>query len=278
MSSRRTAQARPAPASAMALIVALCLMPLAAYAAAADEAKALAQSLFERPGGRDLTTIVRMELTEKGRNPRSRELVSYRWAKGRSESVTLIRFLEPKDIAGTGLLSVTNADGSNEQSLYLPALDRVRRIASDRKGGRFVGSDIYYEDLQERPPARDRHRLLGKEDIGGTTLTVLESVPVDPAESVYKKRVSLVDPQTLLVHRVDYFERDEAAPSKRWEMLASKLIQGYWTVTESRLTDLSTGHSTRLLVDAAKYDRKLPPQLFTPKALADETLEAEYRP
>ena len=219
-----------------------------------------------------------MELTEKGRPPRTRELISYRLAKGRGESATLIRFLEPKDIAGTGLLSVTSADGSNEQSLYLPAMDRVRRIASDRKGGRFVGSDIYYEDLQERLPSKDRHRLLGKEEIGATTLTVLESVPVDPAESVYKKRVSLVDPQTLLVHRIDYFERDESTPTKRWEMLASKRIQGYWTVTDSRLTDLGTGHSTRLVVDVVKYDRKLPAQLFTPKALADETLEAEYRP
>ena len=219
-----------------------------------------------------------MELTEKGRPPRTRELISYRLAKGRGESATLIRFLEPKDIAGTGLLSVTSADGSNEQSLYLPAMDRVRRIASDRKGGRFVGSDIYYEDLQERLPSKDRHRLLGKEEIGATTLTVLESVPVDPAESVYKKRVSLVDPQTLLVHRIDYFERDESTPTKRWEMLASKRIQGYWTVTDSRLTDLGTGHSTRLVVDGVKYDRKLPAQLFTPKALADETLEAEYRP
>lgn len=278
MFSRRIAQVRPAPARTVALMVALCLMPLAARAAEADDARALAQSLFDRPSGRDLTTVVRMELTEKGRSPRGRELVSYRLAKGRGESVTLIRFLEPKDIAGTGLLSVTNADGSNEQSLYLPALDRVRRIASDRKGGRFVGSDIYYEDLQERPPAKDRHRVLGKEDAGGTMLTVLESVPVDPAESVYKKRVSLVDPQTLLVHRIDYFQRDDNSPSKRWEMLASKRLQGYWTVTESRLTDLSTGHSTRLLVEAAKYDRKLPAQLFTPKALADETLEAEYRP
>lgn len=274
----RTASARSLLPFAVVLIVALSFAPLTAAAASPDDAKALAQSLFDRPAGRDLTTVVRMELTEKGRPPRSRELVSYRLARGRGESATLIRFLEPKDIAGTGLLSVTNADGSSEQSLYLPAMDRVRRIASDRKGGRFVGSDIYYEDLQERPPSKDRHRLLGKEEIGATTLTVLESIPVDPGESVYKKRVSLVDPQTLLVHRIDYFERDDGTPSKRWEMLASKRIQGYWTVTDSRLTDLGTGHSTRLVVDGVKYDRKLPAQLFTPKALADETLEAEYRP
>lgn len=35
----------------------------------------------------------------------------------------------------------------------------MRRISSDRKGGRFVGSDLYFKDLQERKPSKDRHRL-----------------------------------------------------------------------------------------------------------------------
>ncbi len=250
----------------------------AAQPALADDGLALAQTLFDRPSGRNLTALVRMDLTEKGRPPRTRELVSYRLSKGRSESISLIRFLEPRDVAGTGLLSLARADGSNEQSLYLPALDRVRRIASDRQGGRFVGSDIYYEDLQERQPSRDRHRLLGKETVNGVACDVLESVPADAADSVYKKRVSWIDTQTLLAHRVDYFERDEATPGKRWELLAHKRIQGYWTVTDSRVTDLNTGHSTRLTVEKAVYDRRLPAKLFTPQALADEALESEYRP
>jgi hypothetical protein len=246
--------------------------------AQADTGADLAQALFDRPAGRNLTALVRMELTEKGRPPRTRELVTYRWSKGKGESVSLIRFLEPKDVAGTGLLSLTRPDGASEQSLYLPGLDRVRRIASDRQGGRFVGSDIYYEDLQERQPARDRHRLLGKETVNGVACDVLESVPVDAADSVYRKRVSCIDTQTLLPQRVDYFERDETTPSKRWELLAHKRIQGYWTVTDSRVSDLNTGHSTRMTVDQAVYDRRLPAKLFTPQALADETLESEYRP
>lgn len=258
------------------------LLMFAALAAAkkayADPGAALAQAAFDRPTGRDLTAVVRMELTERGRAPRSRELITYRLSRGRGASVSLIRFLEPRDVAGTGLLSLSKADGSSEQSLYLPGLDRVRRIASDRQGGRFVGSDIYYEDLHERQPAKDRHRLLGKETVNGVACEVLESVPADTANSVYQKRVSWIDTQTLLPQRVDYFERDDTTPGKRWELLASKRIQGYWTVTDSRVTDLKTGHSTRMTVEQAVYDRRLPAKLFTPQALADEALESEYRP
>ena len=251
---------------------------LIAQSTFANDGLALAEAVNGRAVGGDFTSVGRMELTEKGKSPRARQLVTYRLDHGRGAKLTLIRFLEPRDVAGTGLLSVGKADGSNEQSLYLPGLDRVRRIASDRQGGRFVGSDIYYEDLQERQPARDRHRLIGKETVNGVACAVLESVPADPADSVYKRRVSWIDTQTLLAHRVDYFERYETTPSKRWELLAHKRIQGYWTVTDSRVTDLNTGHSTRMTVDQAVYDRRLPAKLFTPQALADEALESEYRP
>jgi hypothetical protein len=246
--------------------------------ALADEAADLAQRVYDRPNGRDLTTLGRMVLTEKGRAPRIREIVTYRLDKSGGETANLIRFLDPEDIAGTGLLSIDKADGSTDQWLYLPALDRVRRISSDRKGGRFVGSDLYFEDLQERKPTKDRHRLLGKQTENGILCEVLESLPLDEDDSVYRKRISWVDPATAIVQRVDYFEKDANTPSKRWLLRNKKRNQGYWTLTDSRMIDLTSGHETRMVVDAALYDQKLPAKLFTSQALADESLESEYRP
>jgi hypothetical protein len=259
------------------LFVVACGFVLASPALA-DEASDLAQRVYDRPNGRDLTTLGRMVLTEKGRAPRIREIVTYRLDKSGGETANLIRFLDPEDIAGTGLLSIDKADGSTDQWLYLPALDRVRRISSDRKGGRFVGSDLYFEDLQERKPTKDRHRLLGKQTENGILCEVLESVPLDEDDSVYRKRISWVDPATAIVQRVDYFEKDPNTPSKRWLLRNKKRNQGYWTLTDSRMIDLGSGHETRMVVDAALYDQKLPAKLFTSQALADESLESEYRP
>ena len=259
------------------LFVVACGFVLASPALA-DEASDLAQRVYDRPNGRDLTTLGRMVLTEKGRAPRIREIVTYRLDKSGGETANLIRFLDPEDIAGTGLLSIDKADGSTDQWLYLPALDRVRRISSDRKGGRFVGSDLYFEDLQERKPTKDRHRLLGKQTENGILCEVLESVPLDEDDSVYRKRISWVDPATAIVQRVDYFEKDANTPSKRWLLRNKKRNQGYWTLTDSRMIDLGSGHETRMVVDAALYDQKLPAKLFTSQALADESLESEYRP
>ena len=257
--------------------LALALL-LSAPGARADEASDLAQRVYDRPNGRDLTTLGRMVLTEKGRAPRIREIVTYRLDKSGGETANLIRFLDPEDIAGTGLLSIDKADGNSDQWLYLPALDRVRRISSDRKSGRFVGSDLYFEDLQERKPSKDRHRILGKQNENGILCDVYESLPRDPDNSAYLKRISWVDPSTAILQRVDYFEDDLNKPSKRWLLRGKKRNQGYWTLTDSRMIDLSSGHETRLVVDVALYDQKLPAKLFTSQALADESLESEYRP
>lgn len=256
----------------------LGLSALAGAAVASDEAARLAQQVHERPAGRDVAIASRMELLDKSGSKRVRELVSFRLERGKNDYANLVRFLNPPDIAGVGLLSLDKADGTNEQWLYLPELDRVRRIAGDRKGGRFVGSDLYYEDLQTRQPASDTHRLLGREVVMGVPCELLESTPVDAANSVYRKRVAWVDAATATVMRVDYFERSESTVSKRWTMLARKEVQGYMTVMDSKTVDLATGHETRLRSDAVRYDRKLPARLFTPQALADESLEARYRP
>ncbi len=263
-----------------AIVLLLVVLPGFGFAAPAlaDEAGDLAQRVHDRPNGRDLTTLGRMVLSEKGHAPRIREIVTYRLDKSGGETANLIRFLDPEDIAGTGLLSVDKADGSTDQWLYLPALDRVRRISSDRKGGRFVGSDLYYEDLQSRDPDEDRHRLLGRQTENGVLCEVLESVPVKSENSVYRKRISWIDPQNLLIQRVDYFEKNNRTPGKRWLLRSKKRIDGYWTVTDSRVIDLRSGHETRLVIDVALYDQKLPASLFTPQALADENLESEFRP
>ncbi|MDO9221177.1 MAG: outer membrane lipoprotein-sorting protein [Thiobacillus sp.] len=267
------------PVSLLHLIRTLMLtLLLATSAAHADEASSLAQRVHDRPNGSDLVTLGRMVLTEKGRAPRIREIVTYRLDKANGETANLIRFLDPEDIAGTGLLSIDQANGSTDQWLYLPALDRVRRISSDRKGGRFVGSDLYFEDLQERKPAEDRHRLLGKQTENGILCEVLESTPVDADNSVYRKRILWVDPATAIVQRTDYFEKDPNTPSKRWLLRGKKRNQGYWTLTDSRMIDLSSGHETRMVIDSALYDQKLPAKLFSTQALADESLESEYRP
>jgi hypothetical protein len=239
---------------------------------------ALAQRVYDRPDGTDVSFFGEMRLTEQGRSPRIRRLVSYRKERGVGEIYNLIRFTAPPDIAGTGLLTLDHSAAETDQWIYLPGLDRVRRIAASRQGGRFVGSDVYYEDLRDRKVPMDIHRIVGRETVAGTTCDVLESVPANPGNSVYKKRLTWVDPTTLLPMRIDYFEKSLDSPSKRWTLEKKDKVQGYWTVLASTMEDLGSGHRTEVVAEKVVYDRGLPDELFSARALEDEALESAHRP
>lgn len=78
---------------------------------------------------------------------------------------------------------------------------------------------------------------------------------MEAGNSVYLRRVSWIDPVSLLPLRVDFFEKDAEQPSKRLEVVVRDQVQGYWTVMDSTLSDLRSGHRTRLVVERIAYDR-----------------------
>lgn len=263
-----------------ALLAAVCLvgtLAARAEAPASADGATLAQRVYDRPDGQDVATRFTMTLTRSGAAPRQRLAYSFRLDAGSGEVRSLLRFADPADIRDTGLLVHSKPSGEADQWLYLPALDQVRRIASERRGGSFVGSEIVYEDLEDRRPDRDQHALLGEETINGQPTRILQSVPVDADKSVYGKRVAWIHEPTLLPLRVDFYQSGEQ-PAKRLTVHKLEQIQGYWTVTDSTMTDLASGNATRITVDKVSYDQSLPEALFTTQTLADPATDAAYRP
>ena len=263
----------------MRVAISLAVLALLAGNAWADATgQQLAQRVYDRPNGNDSTAAMAMVLMQPGHTPRVRRMITYRLERGPGEIATLIRFTDPGDIAGTGLLTLDHSVAETDQWIYLPAMERVRRVSASRKTGRFVNSEYYYDDLRDRKVARDHHRIIGHETLNGVACEILESVPVEASNSAYLKRVSWIDPVTLIPLRVDLYEKSEAEPNKRLVVSKTKKIQGYWTAMESTMTELSSGNATRLSVEKVLYNRRLPPELFTTEALEDESVEEEHRP
>lgn len=279
ISDRATIRRPPLPSG----LAVLLLFGLTAWLPVlADEARQrgteLAQRVYDRPNGEDMVTFGRMSLIEPGRSPRVRELYTFRRDAGVGEIHSLIRFISPADIENTGLLTLDHPDGHSDQWVYLPALDRARRIAADRKGGRFVGSDLFYEDLQDRKVEMDEHRHLGEDTLHDSPVERLESIPIEPANSVYGKRLSWIHSDTLLPLRIDFFMPGRDEPAKRLEVHRIESIQGYWTVMDSTMTDLDSGHQTRMTAERVRYDQGLPDALFSQQTLTDPARERPYRP
>jgi hypothetical protein len=267
------------PAYRFAFIILLCL---GAAPLGADEAEegglALARAVQERPDGKTAVARATLTLTEFGRGSRVHELCVYLLRRGLDRPWSLLRITAPPEVAGIGLLTLNHADAEPDQWLYLPALDRSRRIPAVRSNGRFAASDIWYEDLRHQPVEQEHHRLLGQEEIDGIVAEVLESVPVDPLRSSYSKRVSWIDPQALLALRIDYYVGGRDDPVKRMEVLRVQPVGGYWTVFERSITDLESGHTTHLALDEIAYNVSLPFTFFSLQTLENPAAELPCRP
>lgn len=119
----------------------------------------------------------------------------------------LVVFETPKAIKGTALLSVGHVLEPDDQWLFLPALSRVKKIASRNKSGPFLGSEFAFEDLAAPEVEKFDYKLLRKEDLDGTPCFVVERLPRDEF-SGYTKQVVWVD-QEYRPRRIDYYDRKQ---------------------------------------------------------------------
>lgn len=201
--SARTA-ALLAPAFAVAI---LALAPAAFAADPAARGLAVATEADTRDQGfKDSVVTLRMTLRNRQGDSSVRELRTRALEVANDGDKSLITFDTPADVKGTALLSFTHKSGPDDQWLFLPALKRVKRIASDNKAGPFMGSEFAYEDLGSQELDKYKHKLVGQEVLAGRKSWKIERKPVD-ARSGYSKQVQWIDQEYMAPIKVEYFDR-----------------------------------------------------------------------
>ncbi|MBN2395880.1 MAG: outer membrane lipoprotein-sorting protein [Candidatus Atribacteria bacterium] len=125
---------------------------------------------------KDLRGSMEMQIINKSGKARVRELTIIGLENEEGIEKSLIRFLKPSKVKGTGFLTISNPDGPDESYLYLPALGKPRRLSSEERGGNFMGSDFTNEDMSSCHEDYE-HNLLNIEEIDDVAYYVVESVP-----------------------------------------------------------------------------------------------------
>ena len=182
---------------------------------------------------------------------------------------TLIVFASPPDIKDTALLTHAHPAGDDDQWLYLPALKRVKRIASRTRAGAFVGSEFAYEDLVPTEVDKYTYRYQGEEPCPGAaelTCHVNERTPRDSG-SGYSRQVVWLDVPHYRLWRVDYYDR--AGELRKTLTAAGYAVyrQRHWRPAELTMRNVVSGKHTLMRWDAYDFDVRLDAQDFTTRAL-----------
>lgn len=248
------------------------LLAVAAAAPAADapppSGLEVMQAVDARPRGRDQIAHAVWHLIEASGSERVRATRNY-WrdahGKGGVHAQRLIVFESPPDVKDTAFLvwSAEDPSGEDQQWLYLPALRKVRRIATGDRGNSFVGSDFVYDDLVERTAGADEHTWLRRESQDGSPCDVIESRP--RTASPYSKRVQWVDRTSRITRRIDYYAKSgelEKTLTAAWEQ-----VGGVWVWKRLEMRNLRNGHRTVVEIDGTKVDTGLGEDVFTENTL-----------
>jgi len=143
-------------------------------------------------------------------------------------------------------LSFTHATKPDDQWLYLPALKRVKRIASRNKSGPFMGSEFAYEDLTSNEVEKYTYRYLRDEKLDGRKCFVVERFPAY-RYSGYTRQISWLDKEIYQPLKVEYYDRKNA-------LLKTLTFQGYhqylgrfWRADRFYMVNHQTGKTTELV-------------------------------
>lgn len=254
----------------LALSLVLCEVFLGAKTFAMDaKAKGLeiAQEADRRDTGwKDSTASMQMILINPNGQKSSRE-VRLKFLEGSGDGdKSLSVFDSPKDVQGTAFLSFSHALTADEQWLYLPALKRVKRIASANKSGPFMGSEFAFEDLSSNEVEKYTYEYLREESVEGQDCFVVRNYP-QYEHSGYKYRDVWIDKKHYRTVKIDFYDR-KGAPLKTLTQHNHILyLDKYWRAETFKMINHQTNKATELAWKDYQFQKGLTEEDFNRNSL-----------
>lgn len=276
LENRRSLNARGSSAAklALALLIGLAAF-LPAGAALADDARAreIMQKVNDRDDGDRQVADMEMILIDSRGKKRVRKLRSFRRDKG-PDTLSIMFFRAPADVRGTGFLTYDYDDPGkdDDQWLYLPALRKTKRIASNNKSGSFMGSDFNYSDMTARDLEDFDFTLMKEVKVGGVKTWQIKSVPRSEEvaeESGYAKSISWVRQDNFVVVRAVMWVH-KSRRRKFFQVKKLEKIDGIWVATHLQIATRQgkrTVHTTVLRFSGVRFNQKMNDDLFSVRSL-----------
>ncbi len=224
------------------------------------------ENVYNRPAAQDQSADLTMSLINSRGNERVREIKQYLKDTGDVEK-KIMYFVAPADVYNTSFMnwSYAKAGKNDDQWIYLPALKRVKRISSDSKSDYFMGSDFTYDDLGDRHPTADTHKLLREEEVDGEMCFVVESIPKEE-EYMYSKTITWIVKDKWIGKKKEFYDEDGEL-LKTLTVKESVKIKDFIVITLSEMHNVQSGHKTIMKLANVELDIGIADNKFTERMM-----------
>lgn len=228
--------------------------------------KEIIEKVYNRDDGDDQKAELTMTLINSRGSKRVRELTQFYKDYG-DEEKKIMFFKAPADVRNTSFMNWSYDDPSkdDDQWIYLPALKKVKRISSDSKDDYFMGSDFTYDDLGERHPNEDHHKLIRIENLNGEECYVVESTSKEEGY-MYSKTITWVIKDKWIGLKKEFYD-EEGEFLKTLTVDDYEKIQGFWTILHAEMKNDQKDHKTVMEYKDIEINTEIRDDYFTERMM-----------
>lgn len=234
-------------------LIGLLILPLPILSQTADEVARMVQG---RKTPADMTVDMTMTITSHTGSQRTMTLHTVR--KGTDKQISW--FLAPEENRGMATLRIDLPDGTSDLTMWMPNLQRMRRISTKNRNQRFMGSDLTLEDMTTRTVENYTYTFHEDQAWEGHPCWVLESVPKAKLLSSYSRILSWVRQSDAVSLKDEYYDRTGNLLKVRTVEL--KEVKGYTLPIRMFVRNVQKEHTTELLFDNIEVDTGVKDDLF----------------
>ena len=254
-------------------LVTVVLMLIAALAAApstaaAQDAATIAARADARSAPANLSGSLTLTITSPDGAQRVIRADAYQKRRSAAREDRLFVFTFPPNVRDTALLVHSNIEqGADSMWIYLPALERIKRVdLGAAGGGYFLGSDFTFRDLVSRDPADYVHTLLPAEDAAHYLLELRGRTPELQRAFGYAREEHVIRKDDFQRRRVRFYDL-AGDPLKELSVEETHAVDGHAFPSRVRMVNHRTGHVSEIVFEELSFSADVPDRLFTQRYL-----------
>ena len=192
------------------------------------------------------TSTLEMKIQARDGSSKERKLVIKK--KMGDKKKVMVKIQSPNDLKGVGLLTVSETGDDENQWLFLPSEKRSRRITSSNKGGKFLDSDLTYEDLSIETYKNFVNKVTKTyKNKKGVDVAVIVSKAKNKKSTSYGTIKTWVNLKTNQILRSEYYSHKKKLV-KKMDFKGYKKFGSVWRARALRVSDVKKKSTTTLLL------------------------------
>ena len=221
---------------------------------------------FENRYALNLTSTVELEMKDhQGGEQRRKIRVASKIVDGQVHS--LARLKQPIYLRGMTILTIENHDRGHDAFIYLPSLQRIRRITTSQRGDSFFGSDVTYEDLERLRVGDFEVGKMTEKIRGGESVLLIRARP--KRKTTYSRILFVISAKDFAILETQYFKLNQEEPFRVFTAPREGMIEkdGHVIPTRFHVVDKIRRSSTDITFTNLEINPPLDDRLFSLRTL-----------